>query len=127
MTHSYKVVVPGNISPYPHDFELSAAVILSRHFKADVTFIARSTLTTPDVRIQNILWEIKSPTGGGKRTIQHQIHRALSQSRNIVFDARSTKLRITKVRTDLRRYANENNSIKRLILIEKDESILIIK
>lgn len=122
-----KIIVPTTLSHPIYDFELSAAYILARHFKQDVVFIGRATLSTPDVKIGNVLWEIKSPTGNGKRTIQHQIHRALSQSGNIVFDARKTKLRITKVRTDLRRFANENKAIKRLVLIQKDETVLIIK
>ena len=123
----YRVVIGDDIVPYPEKFEISAAVILSRHFKTDVKFISKKSVSTPDVVINNIFWEIKSPTGSGKRTIQHQIHNALSQSKNIVFDARRTKLRIDKIRTDLARHAVENKSIKRLILIEKDEKVVIIK
>lgn len=123
----YQIIIPATISPYPENFEISAAVILSRHFKQDVRFIARTSINTPDIEINNVLWEIKSPIGGGKRTIQHQIHRALSQSNNIVFDARKTKLRITKIRTDLKIYAKENKAIRRLVLIEKDETVVIIK
>lgn len=123
----YNVIISDDIVPYPESFEVSAAVILSRYFKADVKFISRKSSNTPDVEITNIYWEIKSPTGKGKRTIQHQIHRALSQSKNIVFDARRTKLRIDKIRKDLLRYVAENKSIKRLILIEKDEEITLIK
>ena len=123
----YTVVIPATISPYPERFEVSAATILCRHFKRDVRFITRATSRTPDVIIGNIRWEIKSPTGGGKRTIQHQIHRALSQSNNIVFDARRTKLPITKIRKDLRSYARDTPAIKRLLLIEKDETVVVIK
>lgn len=123
----YKVIIPENISPYPESFEVSAAVILLRHFKNDIKFIAKSSLHTPDIIVGNIRWEIKSPIGGGKRTIQHQIHRALAQSDNIVFDARRIKLRITKVQTDLSRQAEENHAIKRLVLIKKDKTVVIIK
>lgn len=122
-----QVIIPADPHSSPYTFEVSAAIILARHFKQDVEFIGRVSSTTPDVRINNILWEIKSPTGNGKRTIQHQIHRALKQSHNIVFDARKIRLRITKVRKDLRNIAQENTSIKRLVLIEKDEKAVIIK
>ena len=123
----YRVIIPAHISPHPERFEVSAAAILSRHFKCDIYFIAKSNIHTPDIRIKNIRWEIKSPTGNGERTIQHQIQRALTQSKNIIFDARRTKIRITKIRTDLIRYATEHTAIKRLILIEKDETVVVIK
>jgi hypothetical protein len=123
----HNVIIPSGISPYPEKFEISAAVILTRHFMHDVEFIHRAGVSTPDIKIGNIRWEIKSPTGNGKRTIQHQIHRALSQSRNIVFDARRTKMHLTKIRSDLTRYAKETPAIKRLVLIGKDESVTVIK
>lgn len=122
-----RIVIPADLSSSPYAFEVSAAMILAKYFRQDVEFIRRASSSTPDVRIGNVQWEIKSPTGNGKRTIQHQIHRALKQSHNIVFDARKIKLRITKVRTDLRNVAQTNTSIKRLILIEKDEKAIIIK
>ena len=122
-----QIIIPSNTSPRPKNFEISAAMILAQFFDEDVKFIARQTITTPDIEIAGIRWEIKSPTGKGKRNIQHQIHRALKQSANIVFDARKSKIRITKIRTDLLRYSTENKHIKRLILIEKDEKVVIIK
>ena len=123
----YNFTIPPNVQPRPTQDEINVAIILLKHFKQNIRFIPRQTCHTPDLEIGNIRWEIKSPTGSGKRNVQHQIHRALKQSKNIIFDARNSKLRITKIRGDLIRYAAENQNIKRLILIEKDEKVVVIK
>lgn len=119
-----KVIVPSDISPYPKPYEMSAAVILSRHFNSDVYFIKRSPLKTADVKIENISWEIKSPTGKGKRNIQHQFSRAIKQSCNIVFDARRSKIHIAKITRELDRQFMMTKAIKRLLLITKTERVI---
>ena len=120
----YQVIVPSNISPYPEKFEVSAAAILSEHFKCDVEFIRRSNIRTADVIIGNVIWEIKSPTGSGKRNIQHQFYRALKQSQNIVIDARRSKLHITKIIRELQRQYLMTKNIKRLLLITKTGKVI---
>ena len=112
------------MSPHPERFEISAAAILAEHFKCDIEFIRRSNTKTADVIINNIAWEIKSPTGSGKRNIQHQFHRALKQSSNIVFDARRSKIHITKIIRELRRQYDMAKAVKRLVLITKTKKVI---
>lgn len=118
-----KIEVPGG-KPLPEQHELTAAGILAGHFKANVRFIARRTQKTADIIVGNVEWEIKSPTGKGKRNIQHQFYRASKQSRNIVFDARRSKLHMTKISRELERQFKISRNIKRLILIRKDGKII---
>lgn len=121
------VIIPSNLLPKPADFEISAAMILARYFKHNVEFITRKSSMTPDVKIGNIEWEIKSPVGNGKHNIEHQLQRAMKQSKNIVFDARQSKIDIRKIRKDLMKQAILTRSLKRLLLIEKTGKILVIK
>lgn len=122
-----QVIIPSSIVPYPYDFEVSAALILSVYYSCDVEFIARSSTTTPDIVIGNIRWEIKSPVGKGKRNIQHQFNRGMKQSKNIVFDARRSKMDVRKIRRELMRQSTLMKSLKRLILINKNSEVEVIK
>ena len=124
----YKIIIPIDLSPQPQPFEISAAVILARHFKSDVYFVKRaSNHKTADIDITGILWEIKSPTGDGKRNIQHQFYRALKQSCNFVFDARRSKLHIQKITRELEKQFSMTKNIKRLILITKTKKVIEFK
>jgi hypothetical protein len=122
----YKVIIPVDLKPSPAQYELSAAALLANHFRADVEFILRSNQKTPDFLINGVRWELKSPTGNGKNNIERQLQTGLKQSRNIILDARRSKIHISKIRSELHRKIKLVKSINRLILIEKSKAILEI-
>ena len=124
---NYRVIIPSSINPPPEQHEISAAQIISDFLKADAEFIVRSTRKSPDIQIGKIAWEIKSPTGKGKRNIERQLQLALKQSNNIVFDARRSKIHIFKIRSRLQYQANLTQSLKRLLLIMKTGKVEVIK
>jgi hypothetical protein len=123
----YHVIIPQGMKPMPEKFELSAADILLGFFQKDIAFLPVTSDKTPDIIVGNVRWEIKSPIGKGKRNLQHQIHRALKQSKNIVFDARQSKIDIRGIRNYLNGYVNEDKRIKRLLLIAKNGQVEVIK
>jgi hypothetical protein len=86
--------------------------------------VPRSNRKTPDFIIDGAAWELKSPTGTGKNNIEHQLQTGLKQSKNIVFDARRSKIHIVKIRNELKRQFRLSKSIKRLLLIEKTKNIV---
>ena len=121
----YNVIIPSDIKPYPEQHEISAAAILAKHFKADAHFIRREeNAKSADVTINETLWEIKSPTGKGRRNIQHTLTDALRQSKCIVFDARRSKLHMLKIVGELQRQFNMTASMQRLLLIKKDKTVV---
>ncbi|MDR2672763.1 MAG: hypothetical protein LBC35_05675 [Coriobacteriales bacterium] len=121
----FKVIISTDTSPYPWPHEISAAVILAEYFQADVEFQKRIINSkSADVLIKGTAWEIKSPTGKGKRNIQHTLGAALKQSRCIVFDARRSKIHINRIMSELQRQFAMTASIERLILIRKDKTIV---
>lgn len=74
----YNVIIPTDIKPSPWPHEISAAVILSEYYQADVMFLKRIVnAKSADVLIKGRYWEIKSPTGKGKRNVQHTLSAAL--------------------------------------------------
>ncbi|MDR1184360.1 MAG: hypothetical protein LBK67_06140 [Coriobacteriales bacterium] len=121
----YKVIIPTDIKPYPWPHEISAAVILAEYFQADVEFLKRiENAKSADVLIKGIIFEIKSPTGKGKRNIQHTLTAALKQSKCIVFDARRSRIHMNKVVGELQRQFKMTPSINRLLLIRKDKIVI---
>ena len=49
-------------------------------------------LQMPDIMMQGIPWEMKSPQGNGKRTIMNTIQNAAHQSCNVIIDLRRLKI-----------------------------------
>jgi hypothetical protein len=117
--NKYQVIIPSDINPLPEKHEVSAAQIISNYLKSDAEFIARNNYKSPDIKIGGVLWEIKSPTGIGKRNIERQLQLAMKQSDNIVFDSRRSKIHIAKIRNKLIYQANPTKRLERLLLITK--------
>jgi len=125
--NKYRVIIPADIMPLPEVHEVSAAQILCSYFMADAQFIIRNNYKSPDLRIKDILWELKSPTGIGKRNIERQLQIAIKQSDSIVLDARRSKIHISKIRNKLTYQAKLTKRLKNLILITKTGKVEIIK
>ena len=123
---NYSVIVPRSVIPMPNKREMSAAYILLDYFRTDVKFIPRTNHKTPDLLINNIEWELKAPTGDGKRNLQHTVSRAIKQSRYIIIDVRFSKLHISKVKSKLTLEMKKNKQIKRLLLIDKQKNVVEI-
>ena len=127
MPRQYKIHIEedGKSKPRPH--ELIVAEILSEYFKSDVIFLRRISSKTPDLYIlkTNIRWELKSPEGAGKHTIQTNLRNASKQSENIILDLHRSKL--TKEQAISRTndfIKNEHSKIKRLKIITKSDQVI---
>ena len=125
---NYRIYLPGAVDRPPSAVELSAATILAEHFKRDVHFEARhGSLKTADFRIGGTLWELKSPLGRGKRTIQNNIRKANQQCANIVVDLRFCKINEEQAIQRVRYEVLRMTSIKKVLVITKDIRVLAIK
>ena len=129
-TNKANVVVQININPQPEEHEVTAAWILARHFGITIEFlkpIDGYKLKTPDINMNGIEWELKSPTGHSKTTISNNLIIAKLQSPNIVFDTRRTTIPDIKIHSELSRYLAQRKSISRILMITKDEKVLEIQ
>lgn len=124
MKEKYNIIIPENIYPRPSTREISAAYILAKYFKTNIEFIPRSNQRTPDFLINNLYWELKTPTGTGKYNLQHTLRSAAKQSENIIIDARFSKMNISKIRNELNYQFKRSRNIKRLLLIDKQKRIV---
>ena len=123
----YSVIIPKDVFPKPDKKEMSAAYILLEHFKTDIKFIPRNNYKTPDLLINKIEWELKAPTGSGKRNLQHTISRAIKQSKYIIIDVRFSSIHISKIKSHLSAEIKKNKQIKRLLLIDKQKPCFLIR
>ena len=118
----------GKSEPRPH--EKKVAQIIADYFKSDIIFLRRISSKTPDLYIlkTNIRWELKSPQGGGKHTIQNNLRATNGQSENVILDLSRAKLSdrqgISRTKEFIRK---EHSRIKHLKLLTKDGHIIDIK
>lgn len=126
MRKQFFVIVPGNIKPKPSEQEMSAAYILAEYFRADVKLVMRGMQKSADFMIMGKYWELKSPTGAGKHNVQHSLQRASKQSKNIVFDARRSKIHTNRLKFELHSQMQLIHGIERLLLIEKSGKVVEI-
>ena len=122
-----KILLPPHYYPEQHELETAGTLA---DIGYDIEFLRPSRtkgVHTPDIKMRGILWEIKSPTGNGKKTVEKQLQRAGRQSKNIVFDGRRSKLSDEYIEKELRRQYRLSQSIKRLVFIDKMNRCIDIK
>jgi hypothetical protein len=122
----YEVIIKTDLADLPKDHELSAALLLAYHFKSNVTFLRPKYARTPDVDIDGVKWEIKSPMGNGKRTINNNFNEARKQSDNIVIDLRRIKMHQAKANARIKFYLSTPHHFKRVVVITKSKKVIVI-
>lgn len=124
----YKVIIETNILNSPKDHEIKAALIIANsYFKSDVVFLRQEAYCTPDISVNGKKWEIKSPIGNGKKTIENNLRNARKQSGYIILDFSRMKLHQTKALSNISFYLkNDPNHFKKVVVITKNENILEI-
>jgi hypothetical protein len=124
----YKVIVETDVIDSPKDHEMKAALIVANeYFKSDVIFLRPEVYKTPDLKVKNIKWELKSPLGNGKKTIENNMRAARKQSEHLILDFSRMKLHQTKAIANINYYLkNSSDQFKSIIVITKDRKILVI-
>jgi hypothetical protein len=112
-------------------------VVLHTHENATVVFLTeqgfdvellppvqRKGARTPDIRMLNLEWEMKSPRSNGKYTLEHSFRSALKQSPNIIFDIRGSKMPERKCITEIERRFNDFKKVNRVMIVTKRQGLL---
>ncbi len=110
----------------PKDHEIQTVMFLIKHGKSP-KFLAEkvsSHTKNPDIRMDNLEWEMKCPTGSGKENLEHAFKAAVKQSENILFDLRRSKIPHQKALAKLQRELALSRKAKRLYVIAKDNELL---
>jgi len=122
-----KVIIPvGHPNPPAHH-EIDVATILASHYQTTVEFIMPIDdfkRKTPDIKMLDSEWEIKSPKGKSKSTISNQLRRGSKQSCNLIIDTRHTKIKFVEMERRVRFGVRNSTTIKRVIFINKSGKVV---
>ena len=122
---SNKIIFEGQSRKQLRFHEVNAILLLLDYFDTDITCIAPGAGKTPDLRINNIEWELKSPQGNGVKTIENILKKAAKQSKNIILDFSRIKMNGNQALSRMRYYLHNNkHGIKRLIVITKNHKVI---
>jgi len=122
-----KIIIPAGLTNPPKPHEVEAGKILALHFRTTIEFLKTIDdykRSTADIKMLGVEWEIKSPTGKSKHTIQEQFKRASKQAKNIIIDTRRTKLKFENIEKSAQFEFSKRPSIKRVLLIKKPNKLL---
>lgn len=104
-----------------------ATVKLFLELGYDIELIPRSQVKyyrTPDMVMNGVPWEIKSPQGKGKYTAQNTMQNGASQSRNIIIDLRRCKLPENQAIKEFEREFRKSKHFKRMKIVKNNMEIL---
>jgi hypothetical protein len=122
----YEVIIKTELNDRPKDHELSAVLILASFFKSDVIFLRPEIDKTPDIEVDGIKWEIKSPKGDGKKTIENNMRTARKQSLNVIIDLRRIKMHQSKAMARMNFFLSKPHQFRRVLVITKNQNIIEI-
>lgn len=123
----YKVLLEVGLNPAPYKHEIDAAVVMTNYFKSNVVFLRRSPNATPDLLVEasKQVWELKSPKGNGKRTIDNNLRDAAHQSRKVILDLSRCKMNNMNALSRTRAFLKSgDSSLERLLVIDKSGKVL---
>jgi hypothetical protein len=69
-------------------------------------------------------WEMKSPRSNCKYTLEHSFRSALTQSLNIIFDIRGSKIPERKCIAEIERRFNDFKKVNRVMIVTKGHGLL---
>ena len=114
----------------PEKHELETASVFAAMGK-EVEFLQPSYIKgifSPDLLMDGQRWEVKSPCGRSKRTLEDNYKKAEKQSENIIFDLRrigmDEKIAVSKIK---REFNMRRSKVERIIIITKNDKILDFK
>lgn len=120
-----KIIIPIGVFPEKHELETANVLAGMGH---DIEFIRPRFINggrNPDINMNGLVWEMKTPVGKSKRTIENNYRVAEQQSTHIVFDLRFMKLDENVAISCIKQQFNlRRKRIKRIMIILKNSKIL---
>lgn len=116
-------IIPNGVSLEKHEYE---TVLFLTTLGYDIELIPPSHIPnarTPDFIMENLRWEMKSPKGKSRSTIEHAFQAAVKQSENIIFDLRRTDIPLNKALIALSKLMKTSKKAKRLMVITKQQKL----
>ena len=117
----------GKVKPEKHEYD-TFYFLASHGFNIEIIKPSNIPKTkSPDVLLDGVIWEIKSPTGSGNSTIGRQFHKASKQADRLILDLRRVNILASKAESQAKSRFSKATNIRRLLLITKDGRLLDIR
>lgn len=108
---------------WPHENRVAKILAMAEH---NVEFLLENGQKSPDILLDGIEFEIKSPKTVSTNTLEHLLKRGLRQCSNLIIDTSRTKMRDDKMRSFLVMQMRKSKQIKRMLMITKRGQIIDI-
>ena len=96
----------------------------------DVELIPKSDkkgVRTPDIIMDGLKWEMKSPKGKGRWLLENTLKKAVRQSPNIIIDLDRIKIHQTKCLQELEKQFYKSKGVRWLKIVTKTKKIVEFK
>lgn len=118
------MIMPHGLRPEAHELE-TADIFTGLGKNVEFLYpIDADRVKTPDVIIDGITWEMKSPTGSGRWTIDNQFKRAKRQSKHLIIDMRRMKIAEEVAVKEIERIFSTKRTVKRVMLVTKSGAVI---
>lgn len=127
MTKLGKIIEPSRGNIREHERRTAKAIA---NMGLTVEFILESDqdfTKSPDILIEGIRWEMKSPTTDKLKQIQNNLKKANRQSKNIIIDSQRVKrIPDSKIQAFLLQRLKAQKSIERLLFVNRRREVIDI-
>ena len=117
-------ITPNGVVLKAHE---NATVVFLTECGYDIELIPRSNVEgvhTPDIKMDGLKWEMKSPKGKGKWLLKNTVQRASHQSENIIIDLHRIKIHQVKCLQELEKQFKFSKRVKRMLIVTKSRKLL---
>ena len=123
-----KIIAPSGLNIQEHEMSTARALADAGY---DIEFSRRTwgkRVTSPDVVINGVMWEMKSPLASDRKAIERNLRKACRQSANVVFDSQRMKgASDAEIERELRRLRRHVRAVKRLRFVNRRREVVDIE
>jgi len=102
-------------------------MVIAAYFQSDVIFVRPASFKTPDFRVKDVSWELKSPMGASARTIENNMRAARKQSVNIIIDLGRIKMHQQQSIARIHYFLSKSNKFNKVLIITKSRKVIEIR
>ncbi len=120
-------IIPNGVILEKHEYK---TILLFTEIGIDVELIPKSNkkgVHTPDIIMNSLKWEMKSPKGKGRWLLENTLKKAVKQSPNVIIDLDRIKIHQTKCLQELEKQFYKSKGAKWLKIITKNKKIVEFK
>ena len=120
-------IIPNGVILEKHEYK---TILLFTEMGSDVELIPKSDkkgVRTPDIIMDGLKWEMKSPKGKGRWLLENTLQKAVRQSPNIIIDLDGIKIHQTKCLQELEKQFYKSKGVRWLKIVTKTKKIVEFK